>query len=508
MDDESWEPARLVPVSGITGPDEQERRGVSALLAVLSSVREFGRAITAPLGAPAGTLSTYIEVPFKLGDRNVRPDGLIQVTRGKQSWTALVEVKTGRNDLMPAQLEDYLDVAREQQFDAVLTISNQLVTTPGEHPTPVDKKKTKKVSLVHLSWSQIHTEAVIERVNRSVADPDQAWILAELIRYLEHSRSGAVDFEDMGPSWVTVRNSVATRTLRSSDKTAAEVVGRYGQLVAFAGMRLSRDLGVDVRSVLSRAETRDVAARTQAGVSRLVDAGILHGALRVPNAAAPIDVTADLRSGLVTCSITLDSPSQGRNATRVNWLTRQLAKAPDATLIEAWAAWARSPGPAHQITDVRTAPEILFDDPKKELKSFTVRLSAKAGTKRGQGRGTFVGSVLGLVDDFYESVVQHIKPWTPPAPAVKTRPNADETVHSDDDGISGELPVRSIQRATTAPDWDPPESIPVATPEYSTEARTNPDLSPDGRATPNDAAGTVTSTRLEQPAASDRVAQA
>ncbi len=198
---------------------------------------------------------------------------------------------------MPAQLEDYLDVAREQQFDAVLTISNQLVTTPGEHPTPVDKKKTKKVSLVHLSWSQIHTEAVIERVNRSVADPDQAWILAELIRYLEHSRSGAVDFEDMGPSWVTVRNSVATRTLRSSDKTAAEVVGRYGQLVAFAGMRLSRDLGVDVRSVLSRAETRDVAARTQAGVSRLVDAGILHGALRVPNAAAPIDVTADLRVG-------------------------------------------------------------------------------------------------------------------------------------------------------------------------------------------------------------------
>ena len=63
-DKQAWERARLIPVSGITGPDEQERRGVSALLAVINSVREFGRAITAPLGAPAGTPMAYIEVPL------------------------------------------------------------------------------------------------------------------------------------------------------------------------------------------------------------------------------------------------------------------------------------------------------------------------------------------------------------------------------------------------------------------------------------------------------------
>jgi hypothetical protein len=39
MDEDSWESARLIPVSGISGADEQERRGVSALLAVLASVR-------------------------------------------------------------------------------------------------------------------------------------------------------------------------------------------------------------------------------------------------------------------------------------------------------------------------------------------------------------------------------------------------------------------------------------------------------------------------------------
>lgn len=478
MDDDGWQQARLIPVSGISGADEQERRGASALLAVLSSVREFGRAITGLLGAPGGTVETFIEVPFDLGGREVRPDGLIRVSRGKQTWTALVEVKTGRNDLHAPQLEDYLDVARDQGFDVLLTISNQLVTVPGQHPTAVDKKKLKKVSLKHLSWSQLHTEAVIERVNRSVADPDQAWILAELIRYLEHPRSGAVDFDDMGTSWVAVRNNSANRTLRANDTAAGEVVGRFGQLVAFAGMRLSRTLGVDVRSALTRAEMKDIGVYTQAGVTRLVDAGILHGALRVPNAAAPIDVTADLRSGLITCSITIDAPAQGRNTTRVNWLTRQLVKAPDALLLVAWAAFARTSGPAHPITAVRAAPDVLIEDPKKDLRTFTVSLSTAAGTKRGQGRGSFVGSVLALVDSFYENVVQHIKPWSPPAPSVKARPSSDDT-SAGEDGISGELPLKSVQRATTPPDWSPPETasdnVDQEDLEYTTAAPVLPD---------------------------------
>ena len=43
MDAEHWQEARLIPVSGIKGAQEQERRAASALLAVLSAVKEFGR---------------------------------------------------------------------------------------------------------------------------------------------------------------------------------------------------------------------------------------------------------------------------------------------------------------------------------------------------------------------------------------------------------------------------------------------------------------------------------
>jgi hypothetical protein len=249
--DKPWERARLIPVSGISGPDEQERRGVSALLAVVNSVREFGRAITGPLGAPAGGVTAFIEVPFTSGEKNLRPDGVLQVKRGTATWTALVEVKTGTNELRTAQVESYLDVAREQGFNAVVTISNQLVGAPGEHPVTVDKRKLRNVSLHHLSWSQIRTEALVEQANKSVSDPDQAWILAEFIRYLEHPRSGAAEFDDMGPSWVTVREAARAGTLQAADKGAVDVVRRFGHLVSFAAMLLSRELGVEVRPALS-----------------------------------------------------------------------------------------------------------------------------------------------------------------------------------------------------------------------------------------------------------------
>lgn len=177
MAEENWHQARLIPTSGISGADEQERRATSALLAVMSSVKEFGRAITKDCGAITGRLDAYIEVPFDLAGKRVFPDGLVRVTRCTRTWTALVEVKTGTNELKAEQLEDYLDVAREQGFDALLSISNEIPPIAGQHPTRIDKRKLRKVEIHHLSWSQVLCEAVMQKEHRGVADADQKWIL-------------------------------------------------------------------------------------------------------------------------------------------------------------------------------------------------------------------------------------------------------------------------------------------------------------------------------------------
>jgi hypothetical protein len=421
VNESGWEPARLIPISGINGADEQERRGTSALLAVLVSVKEFGRALTVPFGAPAGIIETYIEVPFKLGENKHRPDGLIRVSRGSKTWVALVEVKTGSSGLTTEQVENYLDVAREHDFDAVITISNELETAPGVHPLPVDKRKLKKVNLFHLSWSQIHTEAVIERVNRSVSDPDQAWILSEFIRYLQSSKSGAADLEDMGPAWVPVREAAATHSLRATDPNARAVAERFEQLLAYAGMRLSRQLGIEVRPALSRKELADPQSRLAAQVGGLAETGRLSGSLLIPNAIAPLTLTVDMRAGRIECSVLVDAPETARQQTKVNWLVRQLGDAPDDLRVEAVVTRARQPGPSHTVAELTADPKNLGVDPQADVRAFRLVVSRSSGSKRGQGRGSFIGSVTALVDLFYADVVQTLKPWTPQAPQVKAR---------------------------------------------------------------------------------------
>jgi hypothetical protein len=424
MAEESWHEARLIPTSGINGADEQERRATSALLAVMSAVNEFGRALTKPFGAPACTLQTYVEVPFIVGEKKLFPDGLIRASRGQKSWTALVEVKTGENVLVAEQLENYLDIARDQGFDAVLTISNEIPPIAGQHPTQVDKRKLKKVALHHLSWTKILSEAVMQKEFRGVADPDQAWILGELIRYLEHPRSGAMEFSDMGEAWVATREAVRAGTLRASDKGVKEVAARFDALLRFACLSLGRQLGTEVTPVLSRKELADPASRTQALVAAFAGGGQLAGALRIPATVSDVVVTADLRAGTVTCHIDVDAPREGRPTTRVNWLLRQLKSAPDGVRIEAHAAHERGAGAAELLKRVREDPTALIADPTKELRSFRVAMTVPMGSKRGRGRGSFIDSVLSAIDAFYGDVVEHLKAWAAAPPRLRSEADA------------------------------------------------------------------------------------
>lgn len=413
-----WNVARLIPTSGINGAEEQERRATSALLAVMSSVKEYGRSLTGRMGAPAGILETFIEVPFLLGDRKVFPDGLIRVKRGSKIWTALVEVKTGNNELQREQLENYLDVAREHRFDALLTISNEIPPTAGVHPTVVDKRKARNIAMHHLSWTEVLAGAVMQKEFRGVADPDQAWILGELIRYLEHPKSGAVEFTDMGPSWVPVREAVSSGTLRKSDKDAAQVAGRFDALLRYGTLKLGQRLGADVTQVMSKAEVANPALRVAAVTDMLVNEGKMVGAIRIPNAVSPLTLTVDIRAAQVTCSFSTQAPAEGRPTTRVNWLLRQLKDAPDNLRVEAFAARQRG-GTAELLGAVREDPSLLVVDPSKEIKSFTITYIGKMGGNRLAGRSGFIDSAMDAMFVAYDLIGQRLKDWSAAPPRLR-----------------------------------------------------------------------------------------
>lgn len=413
-------PARLIPVAGIRGQEEQEIRAASCLLAVMGAVDEFGRALLKEVGAPAGRISTFTEVPLETAaGKTMRPDGALVVERGKTSWRCLVEVKTGNAPLGAEQISDYLDLAREHGFAGVLTISNQISNGPDDVPVEIDRRKLRSVELKHLSWWRILTEAVMQHQHKGIKDPDQAWILGELIAYLEHDKAGAVGFEDMGQHWVTVRNATRDGTIRATDQGVRDVVGRWEQFVEYLCLGLSQDLGVQVVSAQSRA--RDGERWTQALLKTLAEEGKLTGSFRVPDAVGPIEVEADLRARLTRTSVKVNAPKDGRPLTRINWMLRQLKSAPPELRVEVQFARTKETTAA-RLADAREEPRALLSptDPKREPRSFYLSLAGPLGTKRGRGERSFVLETRRQVVSFYGELVENLKSWQPKPPKMPT----------------------------------------------------------------------------------------
>jgi hypothetical protein len=424
-----WQVARLIPTWGINSALEAEMRASSALLAVLSIVRDFSSALLTPLGAASAQraqVETFIEVAFKLADGTVvRPDGLIRVSYGKRTFTALVEVKTGDNRLDADQVNAYWEAARQFNFDAVITISNEIPVL-GQHPTEGLKvRANSKVRVHHFSWTRILSMAVMCKVHQGVKDPEQAWILGELIRYLESDASGAMSFSDMGPNWVSVRDGARSSTLQRQALEVKDVAHRWDQLMRYAALRLGSQIGADVQQVFPRSQ-RDPKARAAYLMESLCSDGVLDGVLKVPNAVGPITLRADLRARQVLAAVDVPAPTDRGSKARTSWLMRQLGEGiPTQLVIEAWARNARAPAIA-SLADARADREILEDPEARETLRYRLVLRSEAGVARKAGGKSpgFVDSVIDLLDRFYGTVVQGITPWVPKAPQLRPRPEA------------------------------------------------------------------------------------
>ncbi|MCW2922898.1 MAG: stress response protein [Thermoleophilia bacterium] len=431
---ERWHPARLIPTAGIKGQQEQERRAASALLAVMMAVPEFSAGLLKHCGAPKGRVSTYVEVQLldKDGGKHI-PDGVIVVERGQTKWQALVEFKTGTGELTTEQVTRYMDMAREHGFDAVITVSNRITASPEDLPFTVDGRKLRSTPVRHLSWWSIITEAIIQYRHRGVSDPDQAWILGELIAYLDHENSGAAGFEDMGDKWTRVRDDAKHETLRPTDPDVREVAGRWEQFIDYIALGLSQELGRDVVPVRPRKSTLD--ERLTAIVRELGADGKLTAALKIPDTIAPLQIEANLRTRRVTTSVEVAAPKEGRPQTRINWILKQLKTAPADLRIDVCFAGSRETASLLAGQAVEHPDQLLSpSNPKREPRTFTLALGAKMGQKRGKVPGSFVGDTKQQTLAFYSDLVQKLQAWTPKAPRLGDTPVEREVPTAGEDG--------------------------------------------------------------------------
>ncbi len=451
MAEAEFERARLIPVAGIKGAKEAEDRATSALLSVMSVVPSLSRALLVPLGcmsAKKAKISTFVKPGYRTGDgRLVIPDGLIRVVVGQRTgFEALVEVKTGMNKLSADQLNEYLEIARGEGIDCVITISNEIAPSPGVHPTDgLRVRSNSRTQVHHLSWSLILAEAVKEHSHRGVDDPEQAWIVDELIRYLTHEKSGVVDFSDMGDNWNAVLEAATDGSLSRRSPEAAEICQRWDQLLRFATLKLGAEIGADVTEVIPRAHRQNPQARNREFVASLCSEGSLSGVLRVPDGAADLSVSVDLKARKITVSTQLAAPDDRTPRAAVVWLVKQMKDAPGTVLVDVFQKSGRIP--------VTSSLELLREDPKNGLpeskqppNKFLVRQQTKMGTgRRSTRKKGFIDSVVDAVVEFYANVFQDLQAFVPRAPSLE-RHNKTDMRTSSTSGQNEPVGVLSVRQ--------------------------------------------------------------
>ncbi|MGQ4422945.1 TerD family protein [Streptomyces violaceoruber] len=419
-ENDSWKEARLFPVSALKSDRDRETRATSVLLSVMAQVPEFGRRLTAAFGAPAGRMETFTEVSLPHGDTPRRPDGVIRVERAGKLWTALVETKTNGNALKPEQVQAYADIAARRGYEAVITLSNDVALEGSPLvDVKIDGRRKHKVALWHLSWAEVAHQAQMLLRHEGVGNAAHAWLLQELLHYLQHENSGCHGFQNMGAAWVPVRRGIDDETLCQGDPRLLEVVESWERLIRQVCLGLGGELGHKVLPVRRAKRGADPGARRADMADRLCTDGRLHAELRIEGTPGVLAITADLRTGKLRTSFDIPAPEQGYPLTWSKRLIRRLAEAPAdlhvETLVEGEAG-----GPRGTLERLRPEPADMLPKNGAQITGFRLSLFKGMGNSRGNTESGFIRSVDDAVQRFHASVVTSLDRSAPrPTPSAE-----------------------------------------------------------------------------------------
>lgn len=425
------EAARLFPVLSTTS---KEGRTTSIVLACMVQIEELGAALLQSVGQKRGkraSIRAFTEVVFKNQSKAIkdRPDGLLVLKVGSREWRALVETKVGSNPLEADQVERYRILAKENNVDCVITISNQFATTPSAHPVEEVRKSRSKIPVYHWSWMHVVTTAELLVRNEEVADSDQLLLLNELRRFLNHESAGVQGFHRMPREWGDLNKLVSSGgviPVRSPE--AQVVVDAWHQETRDLSLILSRLVETSVSEKLPRKHINDPTQRKKDELLRLREEHQLQCTLDIPDAAAPIEITADLKRRCVDVGMSIRAPEDKKSTrARLNWLLRQI-KVENLEDLYIRLLWPGASDPTqHLVSDLREDIAIC-EDGKDHLVThgFHVFLSKRLGARFTQ-QANFISDLEEVVPLFYGKVGANLSVWKKPAPRIKQdNPSAED----------------------------------------------------------------------------------
>jgi len=437
----SGEPARLIPTFS---EKSKEQRTTSIFLAAMMAVPPFGKKVLETIDVRCGKntrIEAYTEVAFNRPTAKTafRPDGLIIVRSGSSEWRALIEAKSGNAKLSSEQLQAYLEIAKEFNINALITISNQLAVIPSHHPMLEQIRRPRNVSLFHWSWTYILTEATLLVAAAEFDDPEQRYILSEVARYLKHPNSGVARFDRMASEWKELVTAIQNRVPLSADSSVVQKsVASWHQEQRDVCLLMSRRIGQPVELKLTRKQVNDVDERVQSDCKQLALQHTVEFSMDVPNTASPIIVTADVARRNLTCSMALNAPKDKKSTkARTNWLLRQL-KTTDAGNVFVRAHWGGrttpSQLPLHQLLENPDGFSNAADS--KAVKSFEVLMTKDLGADFGRTT-KFISLLEMFVPEFYHQVGQNLRSWKPAPPKISESKTVSTNTSQDKDEHPG-----------------------------------------------------------------------
>lgn len=412
------ERARLFPVLADTS---REGRIASIFLALLPTIPSLAEVVLGTVGLRVGKrtqIETYTEIVLNdTSEIKNRPDGLIVVRNGKSTWSALVEAKIGKADLDADQVTRYIEAAKSNKIDAVITISNQFVARADVSPLTLPKTILKKAGLFHWSWTWLQTQCDILSHQKRVDDEEQEFLLREFQRLLKHPTTGIERFTQMGPNWKDVVQAVSNQeTLKKTSPEVEQTVNSWFQELRDMSLLLSSHVGQPVTVKVERALIGDTAARLKDGCKTLTEENKLIGSFVVPATASDIEVCADLMRRSIVFSMKLKAP-QDRKSTkaRVNWLLRMLKD--DDPRLAIRAHWpGRKPPSQKDVAALRIDADAIDDERSDAAPHSLEVLLIEVDAKRFAGRRTFIETLEACSSDFYDLVGQNLRAWQAPPP--------------------------------------------------------------------------------------------
>lgn len=430
--------ARLMPVGS---DSNKEGRATSSLLSIFMAVPDYAKQMLSVAGCKVNTRSKiecFTEIVFldkngkKVGVKDSdRPDGIIVVTSGKQVWSALIESKIAKAELDAEQIERYLDLARAQSIDAVITISNQYSHIPTHHPVKVNGQKTRSVGLYHWSWKRLLTEASLytddKKEIKDIVDDTQRYLLNEFKRFLEHDSSGVTSHTQMNKSWSAI---CCEGGLEKKSGDTLNAVTSWHSLCRDLSLNLSEKIGVDVSQNIPRkylADKNGYNELLKSDVDDLLKDGCVSTQYVVKGAASNITLSANLQEKYISVSMCLKAPKDSKTAQgAIGWVTKQL-KGVELDNVHVKACYAgRNSNRTASLQDLLEDGYQAINESNKNIPhSFEIYLKQDLKMSELKGVRRFVDTVKQSVFEYYSHVGENLKMAQDKAPRISRDRNTD-----------------------------------------------------------------------------------